>query len=84
MANGKEIGIIVGAVLSVLEHVVKRGEILEPPLDSGVVASIFFNVFQSLVIRINAKIYALKVASQVLDCRNGGTRFLIERSLIFF
>ena len=61
--------------LSVLECVVERGEILEPPPDSRVMVPNYSNIFQDLVIRKNAKLHAQKVAAKALDRTNNATCF---------
>ena len=63
----EEVSITIWVVFSVLECVVKRGEVLEPPLDSRVMVPNFFDIFQSLVDRENAKLRASEVASKALE-----------------
>ena len=53
--TGQEIGISVGAALTVFERVVERSEKLEPPLDSRIVIPHFANAFDRLVIREDGK-----------------------------
>ena len=55
---GQEIGFSVGSALAVLEDVVKRGETIEPPLDSRILISQFANAFEWLVIPEDAKLRA--------------------------
>ena len=76
--------IIICASFSVLQFVVKRGEILEPPLDSRVVVSSFSDIFRSLVVRENAKLRTPKVASKALDRPYDAACFQIERRQMSF
>lgn len=53
-----EISITVGATCSVLECVIERGEILEPPLDSCDAVPNFSDIFLILVIRKKTELRA--------------------------
>ena len=71
--TGHEIAISDGIALAVLEDVVKRGEKLEPPLDSRNVISHFAYAFERLELRENAKACAPELTSKVVDERLWGT-----------
>ena len=67
--RGQEIVISVGVAIAVLEGVVERGEKLEPPLDSRIVASHFANAFECLVIRKYAKLVPQRLLRRRLMAR---------------
>ena len=78
--TGQEIGFSVGAALAVFEGVVERGEKLEPPLDSGIMASHFADAVERLVIREDAKLRATEASLKAFDCPNNAASFQVERS----
>ena len=80
----EEVSITICASLSLLWFVVKRGEVLEPPLDSRVVVSNFSDFFQNLVNRENARLRTPKVASKALDRPYDAACFQIERRPMSF
>ena len=80
----EEISITICASLPVLERVVKRGEVLEPPLDSRVAVPDFSDILQGLVIQDNAKLHAPRVSLRALDRPYDAVCFQIERRLMSF
>ena len=80
----EEVSITICASVSVVKCIVKRGEILEPPLDLHVVVPNFSDIFQSLLIRENAKLRIPKIASKALDRPYDAACFQIERRAMCF
>ena len=58
---GQEVGVAVRAAFAILECVVERGEELEPPLDTGIMAPQFAYAFQCLVVGEYAEFGSPKV-----------------------
>ena len=54
---------------------VERGEKLEPPLDPRIVVSQLDDAFDSIVVRIYAKLHTRKVSSMVFDDQDKATSF---------
>ena len=78
----EEVSITICAFFSALQCVVKRDEVLEPPLDSRVVVSDVSDIFLSLVVRKNAKLRAPKVAAKALDRPYDAACIQLERRLM--